>query len=258
MEKMINWSGDLQTDAVTILQNSGGMVVSPTKVGYIVLTSDLIGLRRKFDAKQRKLSKPAVVLCGSIEQLTELAQVNDAILNFYVESYEKDILLGCILPWKEEALKYIPDDESNKLVRDSRGTSCFVVKFGKPSEQIVSKLWDERKQLCFASSANPSGKGNRGIVEGIGERIMNEADLIIEANDYVASIQPFKSEAQRYEQGVMVSMVDEQGKLIPNQNTIVNLKPCPIVIRKGLGIDKIMMLLINNFNTWEYAHGLYY
>ena len=43
--------------------------------------------------------------------------------------------------------------------------------------------------MVYASSANPSGKGNRGKVEGIGERIENAVDLVIEADDYVASIQ---------------------------------------------------------------------
>ena len=47
--------------------------------------------------------------------------------------------------------------------------------------------------MVYASSANPSGKGNRGKVEGIGERIEGAVDLVIEADDYVASIQPDKT-----------------------------------------------------------------
>ena len=34
--------------------NDGGMIVSPTKVGYIIMTSDFGGLRRKFSAKQAR------------------------------------------------------------------------------------------------------------------------------------------------------------------------------------------------------------
>ena len=54
---------------------------------------------------------------------------------------------------------------------DVRGTSCFVIKFGKAGEQIAKEMWEKRRQMVYASSANPSGKGNRGKVEGIGERI---------------------------------------------------------------------------------------
>ena len=109
---------------------------------------------------------------------------------------------------------------------DVRGTSCFVIKFGKAGEQLAAKLWEEGK-MVYASSANPSGKGNRGKVEGIGERIEGAVDLVIEADDYVASIQPDKTIETRYEQGVMVSMVDKDGKLIPEQGGERSISPAP-------------------------------
>ncbi len=59
-------------------------------------------------------------------------------------------------------------------------------------------------------------------------------DLVIEADDYVASIQPDKTVETRYEQGVMVSMVDKDGKLIPEQGGARSTSPAPVVIRKGL------------------------
>jgi tRNA A37 threonylcarbamoyladenosine synthetase subunit TsaC/SUA5/YrdC len=78
------------------------MIVSPTKVGYIIMATDTDGLNRKFDAKQRKLSKPAVVLCGNLEELFELAELNDKARQLYTKHFEQDILLGCILPWSEK------------------------------------------------------------------------------------------------------------------------------------------------------------
>ena len=141
---------------------------------------------------------------------------------------------------------------------DVRGTSCFVIKFGVPGEQISKELWDQKKKLLFASSANPSGKGNRGLVEGIGEQIAQEADLIIEGNDYVASIQPDKTLETRYEQGVMVSFVDKDGNLIPEQGDQRSITPAPVLIRKGLDVEKIQMYLSDHFNSWDYRHGEYY
>ena len=102
-----------------------------------------------------------------------------------------------------------------ELMTDVRGTSCFVIKFGKLVNSWLLNCG--RRKMVYASSANPSGKGNRGKVEGIGERIEGAVDLVIEADDYVASIQPDKTIETRYEQGVMVSMVDKDGKLIPEQ-----------------------------------------
>ena len=59
----------------------------------------------KFDAKLRKREKPGVVLCASLEQLDELAQMTPEIREFYRKHWDDDILLGCILPWREDAEK---------------------------------------------------------------------------------------------------------------------------------------------------------
>ncbi|MEM6761749.1 MAG: Sua5/YciO/YrdC/YwlC family protein [Pseudomonadota bacterium] len=258
MTKQVRWNGDIQPESMAILTGKGGAIVSPTKVGYIIMTADAEGLERKFDAKERARNKPGVVLCGSMEQLRTLAQLNDEIEALYQAHWDQDILLGCILPWREDAEHFIPDDGSSELMRDGRKTSCFVVKFGVPSELVCRALWADHKRLVFASSANPSGKGNRGLVEGIGERIASKVDLIVEANDYVASIQPEATTETRYEQGVMVSMVDGSGALVPLQRGDRDVTPCPVLIRKGLACTQIMALLSDHFISWDYRHGHYY
>ncbi|CZC70502.1 translation factor [Streptococcus pneumoniae] len=56
----------------------------------------------------------------------------------------------------------------------------------------------------------------------------------------------------------MVSMVDKNGKLIPEQRGARSTSPAPVVIRKGLDIDKIMMHLSDTFNSWDYRQREYY
>ena len=254
----VDWTSGKSEDGINLLLQPGKMIVSPTKVGYIIMTTDSGGLRRKFSAKQRALNKPGVVLCTSMDQLRTLAELNPEIEALYQKAWDNDILLGCILPWKENAKQYIPADGSETMMMDRRNTSCFVIKFGVPSELIAGELWSTHGKVAFASSANPSGKGNSGRVDGIGERIRDEADLVIAADDYVRSIQPMASEKTRYEQGVMVSMVDSDGKLIPEQKGQRAVEPAPVVIRKGLDIDKIMSMLAETFPSWDYRQGTYY
>jgi tRNA A37 threonylcarbamoyladenosine synthetase subunit TsaC/SUA5/YrdC len=256
--RRVEWNGSKHQEVVDLLQGQGKMIVTPTKVGYIIMVSDLTGLQRKFRAKQRALNKPGVVLCSSIGQLHELAELNDEVKALYQAAWDNDILLGCILPWKEMAKRYIPDDGSESMMMDRRRTSCFVIKFGVPSELIARGLWDEHGKIAFASSANPSGKGNSGRVDGIGGRISNEADLVIAADDYVRGIQPGENEKTRHAQGVMVSMVDADGRLIPEQRGERSIQPGPVVIRKGLDIDRIMMLLSTIYLSWDFRHGTYY
>ncbi|EHM53001.1 L-threonylcarbamoyladenylate synthase [Cardiobacterium valvarum] len=258
MTQHIQWHKTLSTEGLAALQQPGGVIVCPTKVGYIIMATDKAGLERKFDAKERKRNKPVVVLCGSMEQLRALVQLNPEIEAFYQKHWDEDILLGCILPWRADAKAALTKDGREELMMDKRGTSCFVIKFGLPGEQLAEYLWRSEGKMIYASSANPSGKGNRGKVQGIGERIESKVDLVIEADDYIASIQPDKTVETRYEQGVMVSMVDKDGKLVPEQKGERSVHPYPVVIRKGLAIDRIMMHLADSFNTWDYRHGEYY
>ena len=100
MTKHIQWNGQLSQEGYDILKGDGGCIVCPTKVGYIIMTSDKAGLERKFEAKSRNRNKPGVVLCGSMNELRALAQLNPEIEAFYQKHWDEDILLGCILPWK--------------------------------------------------------------------------------------------------------------------------------------------------------------
>ena len=216
-ERYVEWNGENDPRALNVLRKPGGVIVSPTKVGYIIMTTDAKGLDRKFDIKDRARNKPGGVLCSSLDQLKKLAVLNDEIFQFYQEHWDKDILLGCILPWSEQGKSFIPKDGSDEFMMDTRKTSCFVIRFGTPSEKLAKTLWEEDEKLAFASSANPSGQGNRGVISGVGTKIESGVDLILGAASYVASMQPDKSEETRYEQGVMISMVDQDGKLIPEQ-----------------------------------------
>ncbi|MFD5416431.1 L-threonylcarbamoyladenylate synthase [Streptomyces sp. NPDC127069] len=251
------WRGEPVPEALEALSAPGGLVVCATKVGYILMTTDGRGLERKFDAKRRNRNKPGVVLCADLDQLKELAELNEEVLAFYERHWEQDVLLGCILPWRQEALALLPDETTRELATDTRGTSCFVIRFGRPAEQLVERMWAERR-LVFASSANPSGVGNRGRVENIGTRIEEEADFIVCADDYVASVQPDKDEDTRHEQGVMVSMVDAEGVLVPVQKGERSVSPAPVLIRRGLDYPVIMENLSEIYSSWDYRHGEYY
>ena len=79
MTKQIHWDRNLSQEGLNIIKSEGGVIVCPTKVGYIIMTADKKGLERKFDAKEHKRNKPGVVLCGSMEELRELAQMTPEI-----------------------------------------------------------------------------------------------------------------------------------------------------------------------------------
>jgi tRNA A37 threonylcarbamoyladenosine synthetase subunit TsaC/SUA5/YrdC len=257
MSKIIPWSDNVLDGELQTLSKEGRIIVSPTKVGYVVVARDKFGLEKKFEAKQRSRNKPAVVLCASLEQLETLAVLNEESRRLYQMHWEQDILLGCILPWRNEAILAYLEEDLVPFVTDPRRTSCFVIRFGAPTEALASDVWRQRG-LLFASSANLSGKGNNGVLKGVGDRILDHADLVVEADEYVSSMQPDKTVADRYEQGVMVSLVDETGTHVPVQAGQRSVLPAPTLIRKGLDMDRIMMNLSAIYPSWNYRHGEYY
>ena len=153
MTKHVQWDGNLNQEGFEILKGEGGCIVTPTKVGYIIMTSDKAGLERKFEAKERNRNKPGVVLCGSMDELRALAQLTPEIDAFYQKHWDEDILLGCILPWREDAYAKLQafGDGREELMTDARGTSCFVIKFGKPGEQIAKEMWEKEGKMVYAS-----------------------------------------------------------------------------------------------------------
>ena len=154
MTKHVQWDGNLNQEGFEILKGEGGCIVTPTKVGYIIMTSDKAGLERKFEAKERNRNKPGVVLCGSMDELRALAQLTPEIDAFYQKHWDEDILLGCILPWREDAYAKLQafGDGREELMTDARGTSCFVIKFGKPGEQIAKEMWEKEGKMVYASA----------------------------------------------------------------------------------------------------------
>ena len=106
MTKHIQWDGQLSQEGFDILKGEGGCIVCPTKVGYIIMTSDKAGLERKFEANERNRNKPGVVLCGSMDELRALAQLNPEIEAFLqkVSSQQATIvdLTPNVLTWLKE------------------------------------------------------------------------------------------------------------------------------------------------------------
>ena len=76
MTKHIQWDGQLSQEGFDILKGEGGCLVCPSKVGYIIMTSDKSGLERKFEAKERNRNKTKKKHNKNKKELRALAQLN--------------------------------------------------------------------------------------------------------------------------------------------------------------------------------------
>mgnify|MGYP001591696783 CR=1 FL=1 len=262
-KQVLHWggvdNGNMIKKVVDRLWTSG-VAVTPTRVGYIMPCIDAIGLDRMFALKGRAKSKPGVVLAISPEHVFMLAQTSDKIRQLYERCYgeyqeldeTKSVLLGCILPWHPRALSAYVKEDCWPMMSDRKPfvrTSCFVIRYGIPSEAVAHNLWAQHGKLTFASSANPSKQGNRGELAGVGSKILDGVDVILEADAYVKKQQPAATAETRWEQGVMVSFVDKVTGFLTDT---------PRIIRHGHQLEQVRGHLTAVFGFFEDAHGDYY
>jgi len=212
----------------------GGLIICPTRVGYILVGNTEDAIKRKFQLKHRPLQKSAVVLTD-YEQIFDIAEVPQEHKKFVDAIEQADLLCGFIMKRREEKFVHL-DPFTRDITRQPDGTSCFVIHHGDYSEYLTRRAREDGMYI-FASSANRSGTGNRGRFENIGVEIVNGVDYTIEDNAYVA---------QRYvpdsgEQGVMVSFMGER----------------PAVIRRGLNMKEIGEILdrVYGKDGWDMKHG---
>lgn len=257
---VISWGGIDNNAKVKciadLLHSPGKIAVTPTRVGYIMPNTDMQGLDRMFDLKGRTKAKPGVVLATSPEHVFMLAQTSAKIRQLYELCYgayqetdeTKSVLLGCILPWHAQALKAYVNADCQAMMSNNM-TSCFVIRYGIPSEAIAHNLWKEYGMLTFASSANPSKQGNRGELSGVGEQILEGVDIILEADEYVKSQQPEATTETRWEQGVMVSFIEKETAFLTDT---------PRIIRHGHQLEQVKAALMTVFGGFEDCHGDYF
>ena len=127
MTKHIQWDGQLSQEGFDILKGEGGCIVCPTKVGYIIMTSDKAGLERKFEAKERKPQQTRVwFFAEAWMNFVPFAQLNPEIEAFYQKHWDEDILLGCILPWREDAYAKLQAFGDGRRTHDRRSWNFML------------------------------------------------------------------------------------------------------------------------------------
>jgi len=215
---------------------SGGLVISPTKVGYIMVGCTFESIKRKFDLKQRKKSKSAVILTR-YENLEVVSLVPSIHQKFISLLNQSNLLCGFILKRNKDAFVTLNKDLVD-YTKQPNETSCFVINHGLYSEQL-EKFATLDNILLFASSANKSGTGNKGKFKNIGDSIIKNVNYSIIDDEYVAQ----RYQDKEAEQGVMIDLTSD----------------VPSLIRLGLFSDKIVQLLslIYGEKGFTINHGAY-
>lgn len=231
------WKPDL-TQLSLVYDNllRNGLIICPTKVGYILVAQHSSALERKFMLKKRPIRKSAVLLTN-YSMLLRISVIPKDHRLFIEKINNCRILCGFILKRKKTEFNMCTES-MNAYTMQPNKTSCFVINHGAYSEKLVMMASQENHYL-FASSANISGTGNKGRFSNIATSITKATDFCIEDDAYVS--QRYADEVS--EQGVMVDLCSSK----------------PVVIRLGLYSDVIINILRELYGPSGYSvcHGSY-
>ncbi len=208
-----------------------GLVIVPTRVGYVLLGNTDKAIQKMFELKGRPLTKPCVVLTKR-SLLEQIAVVPEKYLPFINAIEDAKLLCGFILKRKEHPFFDSLSPFANKYSMLGDGTSCFVINASDYIQHLVDQA-EKDGTFIVGSSANQSGTGNEGFFERIPEKIRQGVDGYVEHNEYVH--QEYNPETR--EQGVMVDLTKDR----------------PVIIRKGLKLSQIENILRATTGYFEYG-----
>ena len=192
--------------------------VSSASTKLVTLSWPVTRLAWNVSSNQR--TQPQQTRCSSLWEawmnFVPLLHVNPEIDAFYQKHWDEDILLVVsFLGVKMPMQNYKPSEMD---VKNSWQTfvelSCLSSNLVKLVRQIAKEMWEKEGKMVYASSANPSGKGNRLGRSKESVSVSKVPWTVIEADDYVASIQPDKTIETLWTR-VMVSMVWMRKKIDP-------------------------------------------
>lgn len=168
---------DVKRDAArafAVLQ-AGGVVITPTDVGYGMMATSAEAIERSFAAKGRKAGHSLGVI-GTYalhKRLHDLPPHKYAITKTFAE--DMGVTIAVVAKMKESTKHLLPSPE--RILKN--GTLGIAIVEG-PFQRELGRLNDENGQIMIGSSANLTGQGQKFCVADIEPEVLQAADLVVD------------------------------------------------------------------------------
>ncbi|KAH8696128.1 hypothetical protein BGW36DRAFT_380303 [Talaromyces proteolyticus] len=168
---------DVKRDAAkafAVLQ-AGGVIITPTDVGYGMMAASVEGIERAFTAKNRKVGHSLGII-GTYALHKKLHNLPPEKYNVTrTLSEEMGITIAVVAKMKEGTKELLPSVE--KVTKN--GTLGIAISEG-PFQRELGRLNDENGQIMIGSSANLTGQGQKFQIKDIEPEVIEAADLIVD------------------------------------------------------------------------------
>ncbi|KAJ5593963.1 uncharacterized protein N7459_000171 [Penicillium hispanicum] len=168
---------DVKRDAAKAFEvlQAGGVIITPTDVGYGMMAASAEGIERAFAAKNRQLGHSLGVI-GTYALHTKL---HDLPVEKYkitrTLSEEMGVTIAVVATMKETAQHLLPSVD--KVTK--KGTLGIAISEG-PFQRELGRLNDAHGQIMIGSSANLTGQGQKFVIQDIEPEVIAAADLVVD------------------------------------------------------------------------------
>ncbi len=148
--------------------NAGGLVLHPTETVYGLAAAwdDPEALSRVAKLKERQLTQPFSIMVGSVEQIVEIAEIEDPRFQQFLQAlFPAPVTV--LLPRQHE-------------LSVSFWNQYSTLGFRLPEHQLSRKLVEMVGKPLITTSANLSGQPPASELKDVPESILNQVDLVLD------------------------------------------------------------------------------
>lgn len=173
---------DAKRDAARAFEvlKAGGLVITPTDVGYGIMAASHEAIERSFSAKQRKAGHTLGII-GTYnlhERLHDLPEEKFRIVRTIAE--EMGMTIAFVAKMKDNITDLLPKHLLPTLEKTTKNGTIGIAICESPFHRELGRLNDLNGQIMIGSSANLTGQGQKFVVRDIEPEVLEAADLVVD------------------------------------------------------------------------------
>lgn len=173
---------DVKRDAAKAFQilKAGGVVITPTDVGYGMMAASVEAIERAFEAKQRRAGHSLGII-GTYDlhvKLHDLPPEKYRITRTFSE--DMGMTIAVVAKMKADIENLLPQHLLPSLDKMTKNGTLGIAICEGPFQRELGRLNEEAGQIMIGSSANLTGQGQKFQVQDIEPEVLQAADLVVD------------------------------------------------------------------------------
>ncbi|CAI7630156.1 unnamed protein product [Penicillium pancosmium] len=172
---------DVRRDAAKAFEvlRSGGVIITPTDVGYGMMAASVEAIERAFAAKGRQTGHSMGII-GTYELHEKLHSLPPEKFRL-TRTFSEDLglTIAVVARMKDSVTDLVPEHLLPSLDKITKNGTLGLAICEGPFQRELGRLNDASGQVMIGSSANLTGQGQKFQVEDIESEVLEVTDLVV-------------------------------------------------------------------------------